>query len=127
MKTSITFAIITDIHSNLESLKESIKIIKSNPKVDKIICLGDCFSLGPDPEGTARAAARHARPGRAVPDADDLHRADVAHAQGHLVPPWASLLVIIGLISISVAASLLFPGTKKKEVKEHADTSFPDE
>jgi tellurite resistance protein TerC len=29
-----------------------------------------------------------------------------AHAQGHLVPPWASLLVIIGLIGISVAASL---------------------
>ena len=50
-----------------------------------------------------------------------------AHAQGHLVPPWASLLVIIGLIGISVAASLLFPGTKKTESKEHADTSSPEE
>ena len=54
MKTSSTIAIITDIHSNLESLKKSIEIIKSNPKVDKIICLGDCFSLGPDPEKTLR-------------------------------------------------------------------------
>ena len=52
MKTSTTFAIITDIHSNLESLKKSLKIIKSNPNVDKIICLGDCFSLGPNPEET---------------------------------------------------------------------------
>jgi hypothetical protein len=43
------------------------------------------------------------------------------------VPPWASLLVIIGLIGISVAASLLFPGTKKTEGKKHADTSSPDE
>ena len=47
-----TFAIITDIHSNLESLKKSIKIIESNPNVNKIICLGDCFSLGPEPEKT---------------------------------------------------------------------------
>ncbi len=48
----MTIAIITDIHSNLESLKESLRIIKSNKNVDKIICLGDCFSLGPEPEGT---------------------------------------------------------------------------
>ena len=47
-----TFAIITDIHSNLESLKESLKIISSNEMISKIICLGDCFSLGPEPEGT---------------------------------------------------------------------------
>ena len=35
-----------------------------------------------------------------------------AHAEGHLVPPWASLLVIIALIGTSVAASLLFPEAK---------------
>jgi len=48
----MTFAIITDIHSNLESLKESLKIIDSNKNVNKIINLGDCFSLGPEPEST---------------------------------------------------------------------------
>jgi tellurite resistance protein TerC len=37
-----------------------------------------------------------------------------AHAEGHLVPPWASLLVIIALIGTSVAASLLFPEPKDK-------------
>ena len=50
-----------------------------------------------------------------------------AHAQGHLVPPWASLLVIIGLIGTSVAASLLFPGTKKTQAKEHENVSSSDE
>jgi len=35
-----------------------------------------------------------------------------AHAEGHLVPPWASLLVIIALIGTSVAASLMFPEAK---------------
>ena len=48
MKTT-TFAIITDIHSNIESLKVSLDLINANSNVDKIICLGDCFSLGPEP------------------------------------------------------------------------------
>jgi len=38
-----------------------------------------------------------------------------AHAEGHLVPPWASLVVIIGLIGTSIAASLLFPEVKQEE------------
>jgi len=32
-----------------------------------------------------------------------------AHGGGHLVPPWLSLLVVVGLIGTSIAASLLFP------------------
>ncbi len=32
-----------------------------------------------------------------------------AHAEGHLVPPWLSLLVVVGLIGTSVAASIAFP------------------
>lgn len=36
-----------------------------------------------------------------------------AHAEGHLVPPWLSLLVIVGLIGASVAASLAFPERKR--------------
>ena len=32
-----------------------------------------------------------------------------AHAEGHLIAPWLSLVVIIGLIGASVVASLLFP------------------
>ena len=47
-----TFAIITDIHSNLESLKKALKIIGKKKDVDQIICLGDCFALGPEPERT---------------------------------------------------------------------------
>ena len=50
--TSKTFAIITDIHSNISALNESINIINNNKNVDQIICLGDCFSLGPEPEKT---------------------------------------------------------------------------
>ena len=49
-----------------------------------------------------------------------------AHAQGHLVPPWASLIVIISLIGISVAASLLFPDTKKAEAEENENVSSTD-
>ena len=47
-----TFAIITDIHSNLESLKVSLEIIEKHQGIDQIICLGDCFALGPEPEKT---------------------------------------------------------------------------
>ena len=49
---SKTFAIITDIHSNLASLKKSLSIIYKKDKIDQIICLGDCFALGPEPEAT---------------------------------------------------------------------------
>ena len=33
-----------------------------------------------------------------------------AHGEGHLVPPWLSLLIVVGLIGMSVAASMAFPG-----------------
>jgi tellurite resistance protein TerC len=33
-----------------------------------------------------------------------------AHGEGHLVPPWLSLLIVVGLIGTSVAASVAFPG-----------------
>ena len=45
-----TFAIITDIHSNLESLNRALEIISNKEDIDQIICLGDCFALGPEPE-----------------------------------------------------------------------------
>ena len=35
--TSKTFAIITDIHSNISALNESINIINNNKNVDQII------------------------------------------------------------------------------------------
>ena len=50
-----TFAIITDIHSNSSALSEAINIINARENVDQIICLGDCFSLGPEPEKTLEA------------------------------------------------------------------------
>ena len=35
-----------------------------------------------------------------------------AHAGGHLVPPWLSLLVIVSLLGTSIAASIMFPERK---------------
>ena len=49
-----------------------------------------------------------------------------AHAEGHLVPPWASLLVIITLIGTSVAASLLFPESKKPPGEQSPDNNSSD-
>jgi len=47
-----TFAIITDVHSNVASLEKALGIIESREKVDQKICLGDCFALGPSPKET---------------------------------------------------------------------------
>ena len=44
-----TYAIITDVHSNSPALKKGLEIINDRDDVDKIIFLGDYFSLGPDP------------------------------------------------------------------------------
>lgn len=44
-----TFAIITDIHSNSEALKVAFSILDEHD-YDQLICLGDCFALGPEPE-----------------------------------------------------------------------------
>jgi len=43
-----------------------------------------------------------------------------AHAEGHLVPPWASLVVIVRLIGASIAASLLFPEPKESPAEQSA-------
>jgi len=51
---SKTFAIITDIHSNYSSLKKALSIIRDREDIDQIICLGDCFALGPEPEKTLK-------------------------------------------------------------------------
>lgn len=51
---SKTFAIITDIHSNLASLEQALSIIEAKEGIDQIICLGDCFALGPEPEKTLK-------------------------------------------------------------------------
>ena len=49
---SKTFAIITDVHSNLASLKKALNLIDQRSDVNQVICLGDCFALGPEPEAT---------------------------------------------------------------------------
>ena len=51
---SKTFAIITDIHSNIYSLNKALQIINNRDDIDQIICLGDCFALGPEPEKTLK-------------------------------------------------------------------------
>ena len=49
---SKTFAIITDVHSNLASLKKALNLIDQRSDVNQVICLGDYFALGPEPEAT---------------------------------------------------------------------------
>ncbi|MFZ1976543.1 MAG: metallophosphoesterase family protein, partial [Bacteroidota bacterium] len=42
------YAIISDIHSNLEAIQKAFEIIDKE-KVDEIICLGDIVGYGADP------------------------------------------------------------------------------
>jgi predicted phosphodiesterase len=44
----VKYAIISDIHSNLEALNTVIKFLQSQ-KINKIICLGDIVGYGPHP------------------------------------------------------------------------------
>ena len=43
------FAILTDIHGNIHALDVAARLIEERSDVDKIICLGDNFSLGSAP------------------------------------------------------------------------------
>lgn len=45
----VTFAILTDIHGNIHALDKALDIIEKHTSVDRIICLGDNFSLGSSP------------------------------------------------------------------------------
>ncbi|MCK4422299.1 metallophosphoesterase family protein [candidate division WOR-3 bacterium] len=44
------YAIISDIHGNLEAFQRVLQEIHSNREVEKIICLGDIVGYGADPE-----------------------------------------------------------------------------
>jgi putative phosphoesterase len=41
-------ALISDLHGNLVALRAVLERLKAEP-VDRLICLGDCATLGPDP------------------------------------------------------------------------------
>ena len=43
------YAILADIHSNLEAFKAVIKDLKDKGGFDQIWCLGDVVGYGPDP------------------------------------------------------------------------------
>ena len=43
-----------------------------------------------------------------------------AHAAGHMIAPWLSLVVIVGLIGASVVASLMFPAAKDETAGDEA-------
>ena len=45
----VTFAILTDIHGNIHALDQALEIIEQRKTVNRIICLGDNFSLGAAP------------------------------------------------------------------------------
>ncbi len=44
------YAIISDIHGNLEAFQEVLREIKSLRGIDKVICLGDIVGYGADPK-----------------------------------------------------------------------------
>lgn len=50
---NVRYAIISDIHSNLEALNAVLKHIK-NRNIKKIICLGDIVGYGPNPQECLR-------------------------------------------------------------------------
>ena len=39
------YAIVSDIHSNIEALRAVMEDIRKEPKVQKIICLGDIIDI----------------------------------------------------------------------------------
>ena len=54
------FAIISDIHSNLEALTTVLEDIESRQITD-IVCLGDIVGYGPDPEPCIDLVMHHCR------------------------------------------------------------------
>ena len=47
---SKTFAIVLDVHGNLEALQTALASINARDDIDEVIYLGDYFSLGPAPK-----------------------------------------------------------------------------
>ena len=43
------YAVISDIHSNIEAFQAVVEYLKTN-NVDRIACLGDITGFGPDPK-----------------------------------------------------------------------------
>ena len=52
------YAIISDIHSNLEALQAVLKTIELE-KIDKIVCLGDVVGYGPEPNECIELVQQH--------------------------------------------------------------------
>lgn len=46
---SKTYAILTDVHGNVEALKTALSLVKDHSTVDQVVFLGDYFALGPAP------------------------------------------------------------------------------
>ena len=47
---SKTFAIVSDVHGNLEALQTARSVISAREDIDEVLYLGDYFSLGPAPK-----------------------------------------------------------------------------
>lgn len=54
----LRYAIISDIHSNLEALQAVLKKIDEE-KIDKIVCLGDIVGYGPNPNECIELIQQH--------------------------------------------------------------------
>jgi len=53
--SKMTYAIITDVHANIFALRKALEIIEGEEGIDRIVCMGDCFSLGSSPVETLDA------------------------------------------------------------------------
>jgi len=54
----LRYAIISDIHSNIEALQAVLKTIEQE-NIDKIVCLGDIVGYGPDPNECIELIQQH--------------------------------------------------------------------
>ncbi|RMG33021.1 MAG: metallophosphoesterase, partial [Methanobacteriota archaeon] len=52
------FAIVSDIHGNLEAFQTVLDYIHSQ-QIDKIICLGDVVGYGPNPNECVELVRQH--------------------------------------------------------------------
>lgn len=64
-----TLLILADIHGNWTALQA---VLRSEPEVTDIICLGDWVNYGPDPDVCVRWGSRNLQPGRALRGNHDL-------------------------------------------------------
>ena len=86
------FAIISDIHSNLESLQKALEIVKEQ-HIDEIICLGDIIGYGANPNeciDLVRAATPYVLLGNHDEAAIDLTKTEYFNPFARIAAEWTN-------------------------------------